>query len=241
MPIYRLPEELLFPPPAESEEDGLLAIGGDLSLPRLLLAYQQGIFPWYSEGTPILWWSPDPRLVLIPDNLNVSRSLEKEIRRERFTITIDQAFPEVIQGCAEAKRKGQRGTWIVEEMIDAYCDLHHAGFAHSVESWIDDHLVGGLYGISLGRVFFGESMFHRTQNASKVAFVHLVRLLQTWSFELIDCQVKTEHLTRFGAREIPRSEFLTLLKRGLCFSTRRGPWSFEDASEPYLPSSQTSS
>ena len=228
MPIYRLPDELIFPLPEQSEGDGLLAIGGDLSLPRLLLAYKQGIFPWYSEGTPILWWSPDPRLVLIPKNLSVSRSLKKELRKRRFTVTIDQAFPDVILGCAEDKRKDRGGTWIVEEMIDAYCNLHHAGFAHSVESWNNGQLVGGLYGVSLGRVFFGESMFHREKNASKVAFVHLVRLLHTWNFELIDCQVKTEHLMRFGAHEMSRSEFLTLLKRALFFDTRRGPWSFEE-------------
>lgn len=228
MPIYRLPDELIFPPPEEAEEDGLLAIGGDLSLPRLLLAYQHGIFPWYPEDSPILWWSPNPRLILEPHNLKVSRSLKKEIKKGRFTVTVDQAFPKVIRGCAHAKREGQRGTWIVEEMIDAYGRLYDAGFVHSVESWIDGELAGGLYGVSLGRAFFGESMFHSKKNASKVAFVSLARLLQQWNFEFIDCQIRTEHLVRFGAREISRSQFLVRLRRALCFDTRRGPWSFPE-------------
>ncbi len=230
MPVYNLPDQLIFPAPDKAEECGLLAIGGDLSLPRLLLAYQTGIFPWYTEDSPILWWSPDPRLILEPHDLKLSRSLDKEIKRGRFTVTVDQAFQGVIRGCAQVKRKGQQGTWIVDEMIDAYCQLHRAGLAHSVETWLAGELVGGLYGVALGKMFFGESMFHRVNNASKVAFIHLVRLLQKWDFEIIDCQVRTEHLMRLGAREIPRSQFLARLKRALCFSNRRGPWSFDQKS-----------
>lgn len=226
MPIYRLPDALVFPPPEEAEEDGLLAVGGDLSVERLLLAYQLGIFPWYAEDTPILWWSPNPRLILEPRRLHVSQSLQKTIKRGTFTVTLDQAFIEVIRGCADTKRKGQQGTWIVEDMVSAYCCLFQKGFAHSVESWLDGELVGGMYGVSLGRVFFGESMFYRVKSASKVAFVYLVRLLQAWNFEMIDCQIATEHLRRFGAHEIPRSQFLSRLRRALHYDTHRGSWSF---------------
>lgn len=224
MTIYKLPQELVFPPPEEAEPEGLLAIGGDLSIERLLLAYCLGIFPWYSEGSPILWWSPDPRLILEPKNLHVSKSLSKVIKKDIFKITLDQSFDEVIQGCANAKRPEGKGTWIVNDMIKAYSHLHKAGFAHSVESRVNDKLVGGVYGVALGKVFFGESMFYTVENASKTAFVYLVRLLQKWRFEMIDCQVTTTNLLRFGAHEISRSQFLRRLLKALNHQTIRGRW-----------------
>lgn len=224
MTIYRLPKELVFPSPEQAEPEGLLAIDGDLSLERLLLAYRLGIFPWYPEGSPILWWSPDPRLILAPKNLHVSKSLSKVIKKDIFKITLDQSFEEVVQECAHAKRPDGKGTWIVKDMIKAYIHLHEAGFAHSVESWFDGKLVGGLYGVSLGRVFFGESMFYKMKNASKVALVYLVKLLQKWGFEMIDCQVTTTNLLRFGAHEISRSRFLKRLAKALHHETVRGRW-----------------
>ncbi len=196
---------------ALTEPDGLLAIGGCLSSQRLIKAYHQGIFPWYSPGEPILWWSPNPRLVLFPEKLRASRSLRKTIRKAQYTITFDQAFPQVMQYCA-APRADDAGTWITEEMYQAYTQLHQQGLAHSVEAWFDNELVGGLYGVAIGRVFFGESMFHRKTDASKVAFYHLVLQLSDWGYQLIDCQVHTDHLTRLGAQEIDRQEFTTLLK-----------------------------
>ncbi|MBC2713260.1 MAG: leucyl/phenylalanyl-tRNA--protein transferase [Desulfosarcina sp.] len=208
MPVFTLSKQLSFPPPYLAIKEGLLAVGGDLSPERLLLAYRNGIFPWYSEGEPILWWSPDPRLVLYPDELRISKSLRKVIMKRLFHITFDKAFEAVIQACAEAKRPYGEGTWITDEMKDAYCELHRQGYAHSVEAWRDEKLVGGLYGISIGRAFFGESMFSRVSNASKVAFVTLVKNLRRLKFDLIDCQVKTDHLIRFGAREVPRKLFL---------------------------------
>ncbi len=215
MPVFRLTHRLVFPPADYADPDGLLAVGGDLSPERLLLAYQQGIFPWYSQHTPPLWWSPDPRLVLFPDEIRISTSLHRVIKRNRFRVTMDEAFLEVIQCCAAAKRKEGEGTWILPEMVEAYHRLHRLGCAHSVESWEGGELVGGLYGVVLGRVFFGESMFARRTDASKVAFVHLVQLLKKWHFTLIDCQVTTGHLKRFGAREIPRKEFLERLSTAL--------------------------
>ena len=211
MPIFRLPEEVAFPPVELAEPDGLLAVGGDLGRERVLAAYRLGIFPWYSEGSPILWWSPDPRLVLLPEELKVSRSLARLLRRETFQITFDTAFHDVISSCAEVHHNDDGGTWITDEMIEAYTDLHRRGHAHSVESWLNDELVGGLYGLAIGGAFFGESMFNRRANASKVAFVHLVRKLAAESCSLIDCQITTEHLVSFGAREVPREEFLSLL------------------------------
>jgi len=208
MPVYRLTHQLIFPPSDHADPDGLLAVGGDLSAERLLLAYQQGIFPWYSANTPILWWSPDPRLVLFPDELKVSKSLQRVLKKSFFKVTMDRAFLEVIQRCAGVKRDYGEGTWIVPEMVEAYHLLHRLGHAHSVESWYEGKLVGGLYGVAMGRVFFGESMFTEKTDASKAALVRLVQLLQRWDFELIDCQVTTGHLKRFGAREIPRKEFL---------------------------------
>ena len=201
-----------FPDPAtaETDPDGLLAVGGDLSPERLLNAYRQGVFPWYSEGQPLLWWSPDPRMVLFPPRLHLSRSLRKLLRQGRFHITFDQAFSSVVEACA-APRDGDGGTWITGEMKQAYIDLHRLGHAHSVEAWQEGELVGGLYGIQLGAIFFGESMFSRVSNASKVAFVHLVRTLERLGCPLIDCQVYTTHLESLGACPIPRARFLELL------------------------------
>ena len=226
MPVYQLTDKLVFPPPEHADPDGLLAVGGDLSIKRLLLAYRMGLFPWYAEDTPILWWSPDPRLMLKPKDLCVPKRLERTIKQGPFKITLDQAFEEVIRACAQIKRPRQNGTWIVDEMVDAYCCLHREGYAHSVESWQDGELVGGLYGVALGRAFFGESMFARVNDASKVAFVHLTRLLALWNFSLIDCQVTTSHLASFGAREVPRAEFLKMLKAALRYKTRQGKWEF---------------
>ena len=215
MPVFTLSKRLSFPPAHLAVREGLLAVGGDLSAERLLLAYRNGIFPWYSRGEPILWWSPDPRLVLYPAELKVPQSLRKVIRKDRFQITFDQAFDAVIQACAQAKRAYGEGTWITPEMKAAYCDLHRQGFARSVEAWQGQQLVGGLYGVSLGRAFCGESMFSRVSNASKVAFVAFVERLWAQGFELIDCQVKTDHLIRFGAREVPRKLFLQQLARAI--------------------------
>lgn len=225
MPIYRLPaHEPLFPDPARAEPSGLLAVGGDLSPERLLVAYASGIFPWFSEGDPILWWSPDPRLVLFPDKLHVGRSLRKTMRAGRFDVRFDTAFVDVMRACAATPRPNQDGTWITDEMIDAYVQLHDAGYAHSIESWADGRLVGGLYGVSLGAAFFGESMFAHEPDASKVAFVTLVESLRAWEFELVDCQVTTAHLVRFGAEEIPRAGFLARLDAAMAKPTRRGRW-----------------
>ena len=202
-------------PPVEyalDEPNGLLALGGDLSVTRLLNAYRHGIFPWYSAGQPILWWSPDPRLVLYPDEIRVSRSLRKRLRQRPFEIRFDTAFAEVLAGCA-APRPGEAGTWLLPEMQAAYLELHRAGWAHSVEAWQGDRLVGGLYGVALGGVFFGESMFARENDASKIALVHLTVRLQGLGYRLIDCQVHTDHLVRMGAREIPRSDFLAAIGR----------------------------
>ncbi len=227
MPVFLLSDRIAFPPPELSQEDGLLAIGGDLSEKRLLRAYSMGIFPWYSEGSPILWWSPDPRLVLLPDEMKVSRSLQQVLKKGVFTVTTDRVFDEVIRNCAKIHQKKQGGTWITDDMMRAYLRLHDSGFAHSVESWYGGELVGGLYGVALGAAFFGESMFTKMSNASKVAFVTLVRQLAKWGFTLIDCQIATGHLMTFGAREIPRSEFLWLLGRALEKGTRADKWANE--------------
>jgi len=197
---------------ALTEPDGLLAAGGCLSSQRIINAYRQGIFPWYSPGEPILWWSPNPRLVLFPDQLIISRSLRKTIRKELFKLSYDQAFPQVMQLCA-APRGQESGTWITEEMYIAYKQLHQQGIAHSFEAWFDDELVGGLYGIAIGQVFFGESMFHRKTDASKVAFCCLVQQLKHWGYQLIDCQVHTDHLSSLGAEEIDRNDFSKLIKQ----------------------------
>ena len=197
---------------ALSEPDGLLAVGGCLSTQRIINAYSQGIFPWYSNEDPILWWSPDPRLVIFPDKLHISKSLQKTLRKQHFQISFDTAFSRVIQACA-APRSNEAGTWLTPEMQSAYIRLHQEGHAHSVEAWHDNKLVGGLYGIAVGQVFFGESMFHRKTDASKVAFISLVQQLSHWGYHLIDCQVHTEHLVSLGAEEVTRSNFSSLLQQ----------------------------
>ncbi len=224
MPIHRLTRELRFPPPEEAEAGGLLAVGGDLCPERLLLAYSSGIFPWYDEELPILWHSPDPRMVLRPGALRVSRSLRRLLRHPPFAIRLDTAFDRVIRSCAEVPRRDQDGTWITRDMIEAYNELAVLGYAHSAEAWAGDQLVGGLYGVSLGGCFFGESMFALRPDASKLAFVVLVRQLEAWSFDLVDCQVRTPHLERFGAVEWSRSRFLSALRASLQRPTRCGPW-----------------
>jgi leucyl/phenylalanyl-tRNA--protein transferase len=228
MPVYRLDHRLVFPPPGHAE-DGLLAVGGDLRPERLLLAYSEGIFPWYSEGQPILWHSPDPRMVLRAEDLHVTRSLRKTARKQPYRLSLDTAFRKVIEACARTPRPGQRGTWITRAMQDAYGELHRRGLAHSVEAWSGTRLVGGLYGISLGAAFFGESMFADRPDASKVAFAASVEWLRGRGFELLDCQVDTEHLRRFGAREIPRAEFLARLRNALASATVRGKWEIDGA------------
>ncbi len=211
MPVFQLVDQMVFPDPNQANEDGLLAIGGDLSTERLLTAYKAGVFPWFNEGEQILWWSPNPRFVLFPNELTVSKSLKKEIRKKNFKITYNTAFEQVIDYCANIKRKDQQGTWITAAMREAYINLHKQGHAISVEAWRGDQLVGGLYGMSIGKMYFGESMFSLMSNASKVAFVQLVKKLKEERFRLIDCQVYTEHLESFGARMIPREKFLNQL------------------------------
>ncbi|RZB30110.1 MAG: leucyl/phenylalanyl-tRNA---protein transferase [Desulfobacteraceae bacterium Eth-SRB1] len=217
-------DEIKFPPPHLAQKDGLLAVGGDLSQDRLLLAYKMGIFPWYSDSEPVLWWSPDPRFVLYPDDIKISKTLKKIIQKDIFHITVDQAFSQVITSCARIRLQNNEGTWIDKDMIKAYCKLHESGFAHSVEAWHEGELAGGLYGVSLGRCFFGESMFTRISNASNVAFVFLVEYLKSLSFDMIDCQISSEHLVRFGAKEIPREQFLCELEQLLEAPTKRGRW-----------------
>lgn len=224
MPVYQLSEDLVFPSPYLAAKEGLLAIGGDLSAGRLLLAYRNGIFPWYSAGEPILWWSPDPRLVLYPDEIKVARSLKKVIRQKVFNVTMDRAFEKVITECARVRLENREGTWIGADMVQAYCRLHESGVAHSVEAWQNNRLAGGLYGLSLGKCFFGESMFTRITNASKVALVALVEHLKPLDFAFIDCQIKTAHLIRFGAREISRPRYLKELARALEAATLQGKW-----------------
>ena len=224
MPVFQLSDENIFPPPELAEENGLLAVGGDLCEERLLLAYSMGIFPWYSSDDPILWWSPDPRLVLLPDELKISRSLMQTIKKGTFNVTMDTDFESVIKACATVHRNNDGDTWITGDMMDAYIGLHKSGYAHSVESWYEGELVGGLYGISLGSAFFGESMFTKKSNASKVAFALLVQQLADWDFTLIDCQITTAHLKSFGAMEISRSEFLKKLQSSLKNSERKNRW-----------------
>lgn len=214
-----------FPPTSTALDapNGLLAAGGDLSVQRLLSAYAQGIFPWFNEGEPILWWSPDPRMVLFPPEMKISRSLRKVLRHRSYEVRFDTAFPEVMRGCA-APRDSQSGTWISPQMITAYTRLHESGHAHSAETWIDGELAGGLYGVAIGKMFYGESMFSRVSNASKIAFVHLVLQLRRWGFGLIDCQMKTAHLATFGAREIPRADFLKRLNELIECPGTAGLW-----------------
>lgn len=204
---------LYFPPAENAMPNGLLAYWGDLSVDRLRLAYRSGIFPWYSAGEPILWWSPDPRFVLFPEELKVSKSMRSYLNQKKFSVTFDHDFPAVISACAEVRRRGFPGTWITKEMRAAYVRLHEAGYAHSAEVWQGEELVGGVYGVALGKVFFGESMFTKVSNASKFGFIYLVRWLQENGFFLIDCQQETEHLASLGARSIPRKDFLAMLEQ----------------------------
>ncbi len=228
MPVFRLTDEIVFPHPSLADESGLLAVGGDLSTERLLAAYSIGIFPWYEEGLPILWHSPDPRFVLEPSNLRVNRSMRRS--GARFDITYDTHFEEVIDACARLPRKGQGGTWITRDLRDAFVELHRLGFAHSVEAHgKGGRLAGGLYGMSLGAAFFGESMFHLESGASMAALHHLVERVKGWGFRLVDCQVHTPHLARLGARDEPRERFLGALRRALQEApTRRGSWALEE-------------
>jgi leucyl/phenylalanyl-tRNA--protein transferase len=212
--LFRLTDELIFPPATLAEEDGLLAIGGDLSLPRLLLAYSSGLFPWSNEGEPPLWWSPDPRCIFEPGTMRVSRSLAKTLRQGRYRVSYDQAFDQVISNCAELRINDGTGTWISPKLYRSFLELHRLGHAHSIECWRDDLLVGGVYGLCLGRCFFGESMFHVERDASKVALFHLVQRAEALGFELVDCQLPNEHLLSLGAIQIPRVEFLQRLVKG---------------------------
>ncbi len=211
-----------FPPVEQAGPEGIVAAGGNLSPEMLLSAYAQGLFPWFSEGDPILWWSPDPRFVLFPEDLRVPRSLRRAINSGQFEIRFDTAFDAVIEACRTVPRPGQNGTWITSEMLEAYRELHRLGYAHSVEAYIEGRLAGGLYGVSLGAAFFGESMFAHEADASKVAFVTLIRHLAAERFEFVDCQIYTEHLSRFGATDLPRAEFKRRLQTALDKPTRRG-------------------
>ena len=224
MPVYQLTEKLIFPPVELAENDGLLAIGGDLSPERLILAYSSGIFPWFSEGDPILWWSPSPRLVIFPDEFKIPKRLSRHIGQKKYAVSMDKAFQQVITACATTDKRKEKGTWITKDMIAAYRLLHDMGYAHSVECWLDDKLAGGLYGIYLGGIFFGESMFSSEPNSSKIALVALVKKLLEWDFDLIDCQMKTAHLMQFGAHEIPGPEFQKLLAKSMSRPTYKGKW-----------------
>lgn len=224
MPLFRLSRKLDFPPAWLARSDGLLCIGGDLSYKRLLLAYENGIFPWFSHDEPILWWSPDPRLVLFPEHIHIAKSLKKKIKKATYQITIDNAFDQVIISCAAPRSTGQDGTWLVEEMIDAYIDLHRRGYAHSIETWKNGKLVGGLYGVSLGKSFFGESMFSLEPDTSKLALVALAVFLRYHNFDLIDCQVTTSHLLSMGATEISRNKFLDIIQHSVKEKETGGLW-----------------
>lgn len=213
-----------FPPADKATEHGIVGVGGNLSPGMLLSAYSQGIFPWYSENEPLLWWNPDPRFILYPDQLHVSRRLGRLLKTGPFDYSFDTSFRDVIEACSRIPRPGQEGTWITPDMIDAYTELHTLGYAHSMEVYAGGELVGGLYGISLGRCFFGESMFSTRSGASKAALVRLVGVLKPRGFVLIDCQVRTDHLAAMGAKDVPRSEFLSLLSEGLAAETHRGSW-----------------
>lgn len=224
MPVFRLSEHILFPHPEMAEDNGLLAVGGDLSAERLIAAYRSGIFPWYTKEDPILWWFTSPRLILFPSELKISSRLARYQRTSKYTVTFDTAFAEVIRMCADIRSDSRRDTWISTEMQDAYTHLHNLGYAHSVECWQEGGLVGGLYGIALDRVFFGESMFSRSSNASKIGFLHLVAHLRAKGFEMIDCQMTTQHLLHFGAREIPGRRFSELLRIYIQSTIPDGSW-----------------
>ena len=225
MPVYQLISDIpLFPPTEEAEDDGLLAVGGDLSKERLLAAYRQGIFPWYEVGQPILWWCQNPRLVLFPEELKISRSLRKVLRKQEFEIRFDSSFENVIKACADVRTEQGKGTWIIPEMQQAYTELHQEGYAHSVESWLNGKLVGGLYGISLGQCFFGESMFSTVSDSSKAALVALAEFSKQVGIKIIDCQMTTQHLLSMGAREIDRQSFLRKLNQYLEKPEIKGSW-----------------
>lgn len=227
MPIYALSDEPVFPDPEEAEPDGLIAVGGDLSPQRVLTGYALGIFPWPMSNMPLTWFAPPERMILEFSALRVSRSLRRTLRKSGFTVTMDQAFSEVMSACALAPRTKDAGTWITAEMQDSYAQIHRMGFAHSVEVWLEEELVGGLYGVSIGRMFCGESMFHRVTDASKVAFVALARQLETWGFAFLDCQLHTPHLESLGASLIPRNTYSKRLHEAVWAGTRRDSWSFE--------------
>jgi leucyl/phenylalanyl-tRNA--protein transferase len=216
--------EIIFPNPNEAEDDGLIAVGGSLTVDYLLAAYSQGVFPWFGEGEPILWWSPNPRMVLFPKEFKCSASLLQVIRSKKFEVRVDESFSEVIKNCALIKRKDQEGTWITKKMLEAYIELHKQGFAHSFETYENGKLVGGLYGVSLGRAFFGESMFHKAANASKVAFYYLAQTMIDWQFDFIDAQQSTNHLKSLGAKDIERELFLRLLEISIKQPTKKGKW-----------------
>jgi leucyl/phenylalanyl-tRNA--protein transferase len=224
-------------PPLElalAEPNGLLCAGGNLSPQRIIEAYRNGIFPWYSPGEPILWWSPDPRMVLVPSEFKLSRTLRRTLRTGTHQVRLDSDFAAVIGACARTSRKGQAGTWISAPMQAAYCALHELGFAHSVEAWVDDTLVGGLYGLAIGRMFYGESMFSHATDASKIALAHLARFLETEGFGLIDCQMNTPHLASLGAREIPRSEFIASLRELTAGPPNQGRWAVDGARRVWI-------
>ncbi|MFH1001535.1 MAG: leucyl/phenylalanyl-tRNA--protein transferase [Bacteroidota bacterium] len=224
MPVFQLTDEYIFPNPELADEEGLLAVDGDLKPERILLAYSQGIFPWFSEGSRILWWSPNPRLLLIPAKMKRSKSLIRTLKSGKFEVRIDTNFESVIKYCAQTKRKDENGTWLVNEMIQAYIELHKRGFAHSIETYHENKLVGGLYGISLGKAFFGESMFFIKRDASKVALSYLCDLAETWNFYFIDAQMETEHLENLGAEKWKRSDFLKILAQALEYPSCIGKW-----------------
>ena len=228
--LSRNPRDLSFPPVERASPDGLVAIGGDLRPERLLEAYRHGIFPWYNEDQPILWWSPDPRAVLLPDKLHVSRRLQRTIRRGRYRLTLDTCFMDVVIQCAGPRPQyPEGGTWITPAMAEAYKTLHELGYAHSVESWEGERLVGGVYGVAIGGAFFGESMFSRAPDASKIALVTLIRQLQAWGFTLFDSQQPSPHVMRLGAEEIPRREFIKRLRAAIALPGRQGRWQFDRA------------
>ncbi len=223
MPIYLLNDELLFPA-VENAEEGIVAIGGDLSPERLLLAYKNGIFPWFNDDDPIIWWSPDPRFILELDDLHISKSMRRVLNSNQFTITVDTAFRDIVCFCADIERPDQDGTWITNDMMNAYCKLHELGYAHSVEVWLNNELVGGIYGVSLGKTFFGESMFHTKPNASKFAFIKLVELLKKNNFHFLDAQIHTEHVESLGGKNISRKKFITKLNEALTHDSWIGKW-----------------
>lgn len=224
MAVYRLDNQLWFPAPPEYEDHGIVAVGGDLSIQRLILAYQHGIFPWYNETDPITWWCPIQRMVLRPSEVKVSKSSRNLLNRGKFTVTADTCFTEVIDHCQKVPRPGQQGTWLNEELKEALKELHRQGYAHSIECFEDGELVGGLYGLSMGRMFFGESMFSLVSNASKIAFIRMNQTLEKLNFSLVDCQIYNPHLESLGAYEIPREEFLAMLKSNPFNKTLRGKW-----------------